>query len=172
GDGVLNNEDQIIIVDMSRKFYGGWYNSFNYKNWSLSFLFEFVKQKGTDPILDFFIPGGQSNMPIEVLDRWQENNSNGKYQAYTQDWDSNFSNYTNSNVNIVEASFIRMKSMSLNYQLPPNILQSLKLQQAQVYMNAQNLFTLTPYKGFDAQSPGGLNLPALTSVHLGIKLTL
>src|SRR5699024_2303073 len=95
-DGILNNEDQTIIADMSRKFYGGWQNSFNYKNWSFSFLFEFVKQKGTDTINSFGAPGSNFNMPIEVLDRWQENNSSGKYQVYTQDWASNFSNYTSS----------------------------------------------------------------------------
>src|SRR5699024_5452855 len=31
GDGVLNNEDRTVIVDMSRKLYGGWYNNLQYK---------------------------------------------------------------------------------------------------------------------------------------------
>src|SRR5699024_7742890 len=113
---------RVIVADMSRKFYGGWHNNLNYKNWNFSFLFEFVKQKGTDPRTVFFTPGSLSNMPIEVLDRWQENNPTGKYQAYTQNWDSGFYDYSSSDVNIVDASFIRMKSMSLNYQLPTNIL--------------------------------------------------
>lgn len=172
GDGILNNEDQTIIADMSRNFYGGWQNSLNYKNWSFSFLFEFVRQKGLNPIRAFGVPGAQVNFPKEVLDRWQKNDSNGKYQGYTQNYDAGSFNYSSSGANIKDASFIRMKSLSFNYQLPSNIIHSLRLEQAQVYMNAQNLFTLTPYKGFDAQSPGGLNLPALTSVHLGIKLTL
>src|SRR5699024_1519490 len=85
GDGIINYEDQTIIVDMSRELYGGWHNNLQYKNLSLSFLFEFVKQKGTNPITEFLTPGGASNVPIDVLDRWQKNNPNGKYQAYTQD---------------------------------------------------------------------------------------
>ena len=172
GDGVLNNEDKIIIADLSRKFYGGWYNNINYKDWSVSFLFEFVKQKGSDPVLAFATPGTQSNSPVEVLDRWQKSNPNGKYQGYTQGWDSGFYNYMESDANIIDASFLRMKSLSLNYQLPKYVLQNLKLEQASVYINAQNLFTITPYRGFDPQSPGSLNLPTLTSVHLGLRLTI
>ena len=72
---------------------------------------------------------------------------------------------------IVDASFLRMKSLSLRYQLPNTALQNLRAQQAEIYLNAQNIFTITPYKGFDAQNPEGINLPSLTSVHLGIKLT-
>src|SRR5699024_986956 len=143
-----------------------------YKNWNLSFLIEFVKQKGNDPISIFGAPGNLSNRPIEVMNRWRETIPDGEYQEYTQNFDEGFSNYMNSDQNIVDASFIRMKSLSLNYLLPPSILQSLKIQQAQVYLNAQNLFTLTSYKGYDPQRPSGINLPALTSVHLGIKLTI
>lgn len=171
-DGVLNAEDQAIVVDMSRKLYGGWYNNFQYKNWSLSFLFEFVKQKSTDPVFVFGIPGRRVNMPIEVLNRWDNSSKSGIYQKFTQTGSPDFSNYTNSDGNIIDASFIRMKSLSFNYQFPVALLNKVRLQQVQVYLNAQNLFTLTPYKGFDAQSPEGLNIPALTSLNLGIKLTL
>src|SRR5699024_6460284 len=62
-DGVLNNDDRIIVADLSRKFYGGWYSTLQYKNLRLSFLFEFVKQKGTNPINSFGIPGYTNNMP-------------------------------------------------------------------------------------------------------------
>lgn len=111
-------------------------------------------------------------MPIDVMDRWQSNNPNGKYQGYTQNFDMGFYDFMDSDANLVDASFIRMKSLSLNYILPNNIIQNLRMKQAQVYLNAQNLFTLTPYKGYDPQRPAGINLPTLTSVHLGIKLTI
>ncbi|HLS10865.1 MAG TPA: SusC/RagA family TonB-linked outer membrane protein [Flavobacteriaceae bacterium] len=172
GDGVLNAEDQVIIADLSREFYGGWQNNFQYKNWSLSFLFEFVKQKGTDPLVSFGTAGGSYNMPAELLDRWHSSNSKGKYPAYTQNFDADYYNYITSDAIIVDASFVRMKSSSLNYHLPVNVIQNLGIQQAQAYFKAQNLFTLTPYKGFDPQYPSGLNLPSLMSVHLGVKLTL
>lgn len=171
GDGTLNAKDRVVIADLSRKFYGGWHNNLRYKNWNLSFLFEFVKQKGINPITVFGTPGSRANSSIEVLDRWQENNSEGTYQGFTQNFDATFSIYNNSTESIVDASFVRMKSLSLNYQFPSNIIQSLKLEQAQVYVNAQNLFTLTSYKGYDPQNPiANINLPALTSVHLGLKL--
>ncbi|RXJ45389.1 SusC/RagA family TonB-linked outer membrane protein [Gelidibacter gilvus] len=171
-DGIINYEDQQVITDLSNKFYGGWNNTFQYKNWSFSFLLEFTKQKGTDPLVFFGTSGSSHNMPIEILDRWHISNPIGKHPAYTQNFDADYYDYIASDAIIVDASFVRMKSLSLHYQLPVNILHNLKLQQAQIYLNAQNLFTLTPYKGYDAQSPDGLNLPTLTSVHLGIKLVL
>src|SRR5699024_5580072 len=112
------------------------------------------------------------NMLKEVLNRWQENNIDGSFQRYTQSYDAGFYDYTSSDASIVNASFIRMKSLSLNYRFPIDIMQALGLEQAQIYLNAKNLFTLTPYKGYDAQSPSGIDLPALTSVYLGIKLTI
>src|SRR5699024_10132524 len=80
GDGVLNNEDRTVIVDMSSNFYGGWFNTIQYKNWNLSFLIEFVKQKGNDPISIFGAPGNLSNRPIEVMNRWRETIPDGEYQ--------------------------------------------------------------------------------------------
>jgi len=171
-DGILNNEDRILTVDLSRKFYGGWHNNIEYKNFKFSFLFEFVNQKSLNHVTAFSTPGGSANMPIEVMDRWREDNPHSKYQGYTQNYDPGISNYKNSDASIINGYFIRMKSLSLNYKLPKTLIKSLNLQQAQVYLNAQNLFTITPYKGYDAQSPREINLPALTSVHLGIKLTI
>jgi len=171
-DGVLNYDDRIILVDMSRKFYGGWSNNLSYKEWELTFLFEFVKHKGIDPIVAFGTPGGRANMPTEVLDRWTDSNLTSEYQRYTQGYDSGYYDYISSDVNIINASFIRMKTLSISYHLPTNLLHNLRMKQVQVYLNAQNLFTITPYKGYDAQNPQGLNLPALTSVNLGIKLTI
>src|SRR5699024_1449083 len=135
-----------VIADLSRKFYGGWQNSFQYKNWNLSFLFEFVKQKGIDPISTLGTPGNLANNHVDSLDRWQQNNPNGKLQGFTQAFDFGYYNYIASDAIIVNASFIRMKSLSLNYQLPNSLLRNLKIQNGQVYMNAQNLFTISPYK--------------------------
>lgn len=172
-DGALNAKDRVVIADLSRKFFGGWYNNLQYKNWNMSFLFEFVKQNGRNPITNFGAPGSRANMPIEVLDRWQTNNSAGTYQGFTQNFDTTFSVFNNSTESIVDASFIRMKSLSLNYQFSSSILQKLRLQQAQVYLKTQNLFTITSYKGYDPQNPiANIDLPALTSVHFGLKLTI
>lgn len=171
-DGVINHEDKTVLIDYSQKYFGGWYNQLQYKNWNLSFLFEFTKQKGYGLLYTFGNPGARSNAPVEVLDRWQDSNSEGKHQGFTQSYDPNYSQYLGSDAATDNTSYLRMKSLSLNYKLPISLLQNLKIEKAQVYLNAQNLFTLTPYKGYDPQRPSNRALPALTSVHLGIKLTL
>lgn len=175
-DGVLSNEDQIITKDLSRKFYGGWLNNFQYKNWGLDVLFEFVKQEGWSHLTDYGIPGGQvgtrKNAPIDYLNRWQSLGDNAAHQKFMQGYDMNSYYYRQSDQNITDASFIRLKSISLNYNFPDQILEKLSIQNARIYLNGQNLFTWTPYKGYDPQSPGVLQIPSLTSVHLGLKLTL
>ena len=171
-DGVLNNDDRVVIADLSRKFYGGWNNQIQYKSWTLSFLFEFVKQKDKNPVLSIGSPGGFANMSTEVLDRWQADNPYGEYQAYTQRYNVNHYNFLNSNKAIVDATYFRMKSLSLSYQVPPTLLSKLKIQQAQFYIKGQNLFTLTPYKGFDPQSGDPISLPTLSSLHVGLKFTI
>ena len=53
-------------------------------------------------------------------------------------------------------SFLRLKTLTLGYSLPQALRDKLKMQNARVYVQAQNLFTITPYTGAD---PEGLGYP-------------
>ena len=57
---------------------------------------------------------------------------------------------------IEDGSFLRLKTLTLGYTLPESVRAKLKLQNARIYMQAQNLFTITSYKGAD---PEGLGYP-------------
>ncbi len=57
---------------------------------------------------------------------------------------------------IENGSFLRLKTLTLGYTLPESVRAKLKLQNARIYMQAQNLFTITSYKGAD---PEGLGYP-------------
>ncbi|MGS2739630.1 TonB-dependent receptor [Sinomicrobium sp. M5D2P17] len=180
-DGFFNQEDRIAIENLGRQYYGGLQNSFKYKGWDLDFLLEFVKQKGRDynNIGAFGIPGFNpnggfgGNQPVEVMDRWQETGDITNIQKFTQ----SFSGLTpyflmgDSDLNITDASFIRLKNISLSYQFPHEWLEKTKLKGCRLYLQAQNLFTWTNYIGLDPQSPGTVgNLPALRMVTGGVQL--
>jgi hypothetical protein len=117
-----------------------------------------------------------SNEPISVLNRWQYPGDHATTQKFSQlsnspadqAWD-NFTTYGNNN--IVNTSFIRLKSASLSYTLPAKWIKNLGVSNAQIYLEGQNLFTLTPYVGLDPET-GGLNLPPLRNIGIGARITL
>ena len=70
---------------------------------------------------------------------------------------TNLNEETGGNDYIIEnGSFLRLKTLTLGYSLPQNILGKLRMTNARVYFQAQNLFTVTKYKGAD---PEGLGYP-------------
>ena len=61
-----------------------------------------------------------------------------------------------SEFHIEDGSFLRLKTLSLGYTLPANVMSKLHLSNARVYFQAQNVFTITSYTGAD---PEGLGYP-------------
>ena len=174
-NGIYNNADRIPVF-VGQKFYGGLQNSFKYKDWQLEVFFQFVKQAGYNYVMNFILPGarGQSNQPDIVLSRWQGPGHNSNIQAFSQDLSSlKYTAYTmmqSSDNAISDASFIRMKNLSISYQLPTGLIQKFHLQNIRFYVQGQNVFTITNYLGFDPESKG--LLPPIKMLTAGIQITL
>jgi len=75
--------------------------------------------------------------------------------------------YTSSNMIIGDASYIRLKNLSLSYQLKLPKIESLRL-----YFQGQNLWTITNYYGLDPEFTAFGYLPPLKTYAFGIQLTL
>jgi len=82
---------------------------------------------------------------------------------------------------VQDGSYFRIKSVNLGYNFPRKMLQKIKIDNARLYVAAQNLFTFTKYKGYDpevnATYIGNLNLghdfytpPQARTITLGINL--
>jgi TonB-dependent starch-binding outer membrane protein SusC len=170
-------QDLVITKPITQKYYGGMANSFTYKGLSLDIFFQFVKQLGISDRQYFYYndPGYfNENMPTYVLDRWQKPGdvtNVGKFSTqYAADPPGNIpqSDYIISN-----ASFIRLKNVSLSYTFPQSLQKEAHLHNARIYIQCQNLLTITKYAGLDPASPsGGVVLPALRIITGGIQLTL
>jgi len=169
---ITSTEDRQIIVDTTPEFFGGLTNQFRYKNWSLDLLFQFVKQQGTDVLATFPITGAFSNQPISVLDNFSKNGTASSIQQYTTGNNpaaiTAFSNFSRSDAVVTDASFIRLKSIALAYQLPALVS---KNGAGQIYLQAQNLLTFTNYNGPDPENQSGVYLPPLRQISLGIQLS-
>jgi hypothetical protein len=131
-----------------------------------------VKQQGSDVLATFPITGAFSNQPISVLDNYPKNGTDSYVQQYTTGNNSAaitaFSNFTRSDAITTDASFIRLKSIALAYQLPSFASKKIA---GQIYFQGQNLWTFTHYKGPDPENQSGVNLPPLRQITLGVQLS-
>jgi len=175
-DGLLDERDYVTIGTTDPKFYGGILNTFQYKNWQLDVHFQFVKQKGIDPVYSTGMAAGMLfNQPELLVGRWQQVGDNKPYQQYTQSFTSEAAEAVNfvpqSTALLTNASFVRCKNIALQYSFNESFVTPLKLSNAQVFVQAQNLFTLTKYKGLDPESQSTSSLPPLFTIAAGIKLS-
>jgi hypothetical protein len=105
------------------------------------------------------------NQPALILEH-------SDFQRISQSFDAAnaFVDYTESDRSISDASFIRLKNVSLTWSLPKNFISRAKLTNARLFVRGQNLLTITNYKGLDpeTQSPA---LPPLKVFAAGINLS-
>jgi hypothetical protein len=171
-DDVINLEDRQWIEDTAPKFYGGLGNTINYKHWTLDVFFQFKKHRASN-FEGGGVPGTHVNQPVSVLNRWQQAGDEVSIQRYTIDIFSTagnayFNHYILSNAIYTDASFIRLRNVSLSYALPKDIGGI----NTSIYLQGQNLLMFTKYKGADPdQLADGGYLPLLRQFTLGLQLS-
>jgi TonB-dependent starch-binding outer membrane protein SusC len=176
-DGKLSYPyDFAVLGNLDPKFYGGFTNTVYYKNFELSVLFEFRKQKGHNYLQTSVTraPGSMNNQPDFVLDRWQKPGDLASVQQFYVNTGSapakTVTNFLQSDGWLGDASYIRGKNLSLAYDLSKNSLQKLNIDAARFYVQAVNFCTITKYKGADPETQNFYALPPLRQVVVGATL--
>jgi len=172
-DGKISSpDDNQVIEKVGAQLFGGWSNSFRYKGWSASFLFQFVKQRNWNYNRSMIIPGSMNNQPLEVLDAWSLSNPSGSYMQYTTGTNAQkntlHSYFQNSTAAVGDTSFIRLKNIQLSYSIP---VKNLGIREAMIYFQGQNLLTITRYFGIDPEFISVGYLPPLKTYSVGFQLT-
>lgn len=170
GDGALSSADKQTVKDMNPEFFGGLQNTIRFDRWQLDFLFQFVKQQNFNETAFFGYPGGMSNQPADIMDRWQQPGDTAKYQRFTSGSDSQavdaYYKYMESDAAISDASFVRLKNLSVSYHLP------FEKASCRIFLEGQNLLTVTSYRGADPEFRAVGYLPPLRVYAMGIQLSL
>ncbi|MBO9570673.1 MAG: SusC/RagA family TonB-linked outer membrane protein [Chitinophagaceae bacterium] len=176
--GLPMEEARNVIVSTQPAFYGGLINTLSYRGFSIDFLLQFVRQKGPKELYywsGLTMPGslddlGRSNQPLSVINRWQKpgNSSIQRFQSgpgfpAVAETDANFS---------WDASYVRLKNVSLSWQIPNIWSQKIHLQSGSVYFRGQNLATITRYSGLDPETQNSTTLPPLELWTAGITIVL
>lgn len=167
--------DITSLVNTNPKWYGGVSNKLDYKNFSLDFLFQFVKQVGSSGLFTMFgrPAGAMQNTPSVVQDQyWRKPGDQKTYQKPSTTFNSSYISLLQSDAAYQDASFIKLKNISLSYTLPQAWLKKTKISNAKIYTLAQNIFTITNYYGIDPESQLLLYLPPLRTITFGIQIGL
>ncbi|WP_259070356.1 SusC/RagA family TonB-linked outer membrane protein [Mucilaginibacter sp. X4EP1] len=169
--------DLLASVNLAPKFYGGFGNTFTYKSLRLDFFFTFTKQEAPNPLfaLSSAEPGYKNvNLLAGVLNRWQSPGQTGvAVEQFSQSFGNAYTAYANvgqSTYDYVDGSYIRLKNLSLSYNLPNIWKQKLGIQSWNVFLLGQNLFTLTKYQGLDPETRSMTSLPTLRVITVGLQI--
>ncbi|MEN7549713.1 TonB-dependent receptor [Rapidithrix thailandica] len=151
-DGQITEEDGQIIGNAQPDFAGGLTSTFNFKGLDLTVFFQYSYG---NQIINFtnsnLLNSGQSietNQVRKALDRWQKPGDITDVPRY--ELDNTFNNRFSSRF-VEDASYLRLKTLTLGYTLPKGFVDRYKLSNARIYVSASNLFTLSDYSGVDPE---------------------
>lgn len=166
---------RVIIGDKSpiTRWFGGWDNTFTYKQFDLNFLLYF---SGGNYLLDVgerrqsYFTGNNTMRAdqVKAIDDWQTGTS-GLPKVYLEPTSQNLLAQVNTDRFLQKADFVRLRNFTLGYNFDRAWLKRASISKARLYIGAQNLLTFTGFKGWDPEVSANLASPL--SRNLGIGYT-
>lgn len=147
-DGVINDDDRVFQGSPFPDFTFALNGNMRYKNFDLSIGLQGVLgnkiYNATRQTLEDVTKG--SNFLASCLDYWTPENKNASHPRLTWD-DPNRNTCAESDRYLENGSYLRLRSVQLGYTFPQTWFKG-AIQHARVYINAENLFTITSYSGY------------------------
>jgi TonB-linked SusC/RagA family outer membrane protein len=151
GDGIFSTADRTVIGDPNPDFIFGFTNDLVYKKWNLNFFFQ--GSVGNDIYnatrIDLEGMFDSKNQSTTVLDRWTPDNTDTDMPRAVGG--GNVDNVRNSTRFVEDGSYIRLKSITLSYNILDKNPNFKAIDKLTVYCTGQNLLTFTGYSGFDPE---------------------
>lgn len=158
-DGKIDQDDMRFIGSSNPKIAGGWSNTFSCKGFDLNFLFSYkFGQKVYSVALQQSerIGGDYGLTEAAGLERWT---GPGTSNTYPRAYNSFTHNYKYSTRHLQNGSYIRLRAITLSYNLPKNIIEKIGLSKLRAYVQGDNLvlFTHKDYRGYDPEIMNNTN---------------
>lgn len=153
GDGKINDDDLAIIGNPHPKLTGGWNIGANYKNFDITaFFFGSYGNKifNATKIQTYFM-NFNSNVMKGILEK-EGTGNNPKINGLDA------ASRSASTFYVEDGSYTRLANLQIGYRIPKTIADKLKFSSARIYLQGQNLFTITKYSGAD---------PAVSNANIG-----
>jgi hypothetical protein len=165
----VRNGSQLILGNAIPKWIGGIRNDFNYKNWDLSLLIDgrtgvqqynqfdnflaafgiagYTADRNETRVFEGFLSDGTANSQAVWLGQGvgpdNRNYGAGFYRNSYRGVSENF---------VQDASFLKLRNITLGYTLPPRILEGTFIKSLRASVAANNIILYTPWDGFDPES--------------------
>ena len=171
--------DEVVIGNRETKYMGGFGNTFNYKRFSLYVFCQFSSSMQPNALSALYssnLPGYEDNLPTYVLGKyWATPGQNATLQRLSSGYGSSYTtsayDFSSSTGAYTNDTYLRVKTAALSYTLPDSWLKKINIKNANVFINAQNLFTITNYKFGDPEQPGSFTeFPLQRIVAFGLSL--
>lgn len=164
GDGKINSDDRTFQGNLDPKYTYGLTNTVAYKGLSLMVFIQGVASVTKENPLEQDAVFTDVRRNTTKKDWWTPDNPNAAHWA-------NDANANTFNINIYQdASFARLKDVSLAYQVPASLLQYVKMASLKVYASGRNLATFTGYKGLDPELSNQFGLPMQREYLVGFNV--
>jgi len=156
GDGTINGEDKTIIGNPYPEYSMNFTSRFSYKGFDANIIVQSVQN------FDVFWNAGRDRFRDQTL--WTPKTvefAENSYQSpenpgiYTKPFRSNQPDdefYRDSDLNLFDGSFVRIKNITIGYTLPKSALTNLGLDKLRIYLSSNNPFTFTKYPGYDPEA--------------------
>lgn len=153
-DGTINEQDRVIIGNPNPDHFGGLANNFEYGPIDFTFLLQW--SAGFD-ILNtnkavFEVPAaGRNNGFPALIDAWSPLNTDTDVGTirYSNVYGAPPKGNQIDNRHVEDGSYLKLKTVSLGYNLSENLAEQLKIKSMRIHITGQNLFTWTNYSGYD-----------------------
>jgi TonB-linked SusC/RagA family outer membrane protein len=180
-----NAAGAFVVGDPNPKYFGGLTNTFSYKGIELSVLLQGV--------FDYDIVNGAGGFMSSAAD-WFDNQTRDQLKRWQKPGDvtnipqarlNRFGDFASPGVStqyMEDGSYVRLKNVTLAYNLPNAVLSKLRLSSARLYFTGINLATFTDYTGWDPEvntdyRAGNINqggdfyaAPQIKSIVFGINI--
>lgn len=180
-DGKFDEKDRTVIGSAVPKWQGSFYSRLTVGKFDLNFsvitsqgqtvlssfhqMFADVSDRGRQKIaMDYFVPTNSAGLQANA------NNTNPRPGAIATGagtfWQTGFGYYR-------DASFVKVKNISLGYTFDSDFLKKIKMSSFRVYVNVLDPFVFTKFDGYDpewAASGMGINRPAAVTTQLGLSV--
>jgi TonB-linked SusC/RagA family outer membrane protein len=176
-DGVIDNQDKVVIGNPHPDFTYGFTAGANWKNVDVNLFLQ--GSHGNDVYMGMFrYDLNTTNLPVSALGRWTGEGTSNDVPRVTHA-DLNQNNRVSDRF-IEDGSYLRIKSLQVGYTLPDAVLERVGISKFRVYASANNLFTFTSYSGLDPEigTRGTLEIgidrgfyPSPRIYNLGINVT-
>lgn len=164
-----NAAKRVVVGDPNPDFTGGFSNTFSYKGFDLNVFFTFVQgneiYNNAGRFMSSGFGGGLDNQTKEILDRWQKPGDETDIPRVSLSFPTG---HRTSSRWIYDGSYIRLRQLSIGYNLPASVVQSLKISSARVYVSGTNLWTKTDYISDPEVNTLGTGVTGVRNISAGV----